>query len=376
MNAGAFVTPSDDASACVLNPAALVFIKRDKVQIGILGLFSETRYSGKTVTSKKENDSALLGDIYCAIVPEKSKLRFGIGITSPYGQKTQWKKTLTETYWAYNVPFYGEMKFVTFTPSIALPITEYFSFGSGIDIHRSSVTTKQSVPWSFITGTPDGIATLKGDDTEVSLRIGVHYHKQNHSFGFVWSSPFDMNYSGTFSMTNFPDGLPPFLTGIQPLGPSHFTIKFPEIYSLAYGWNKNSISVQCGVEFVKYSCLKNIKVNAGPNDVLIPVLVKDWHDAWTYSAGIEYAVNNRCSITAGIGFIQSPVPDKTFEPTLSDADRFIYTLGTSITNRSGKFSIFYMYNQFKKRNIQQGGFTDGKYESSGSFVGCEYAASI
>ncbi|HPP09321.1 MAG TPA: hypothetical protein PK303_09445, partial [bacterium] len=65
-----------------------------------------------------------------------------------------------------------------------------------------------------------------------------------------------------------------------------------------------------------------------------------------------------------------------FEPTLSDADRFIYTLGTSITNRSGKFSIFYMYNQFKKRNIQQGGFTDGKYESSGSFVGCEYAASI
>ncbi|HPO52835.1 MAG TPA: hypothetical protein PK165_08395, partial [bacterium] len=79
---------------------------------------------------------------------------------------------------------------------------------------------------------------------------------------------------------------------------------------------------------------------------------------------------------AGIGFIQSPVPDRTFEPTLPDADRFIYTMGTSITTRSGKLSIFYMYNQFKKRPIQQGGFTDGKYENFGSFVGCEYAASI
>ncbi len=265
MNAGTFVIPADDASACVLNPAMLIFIKQDKIQAGILGLFSETRYSTNAGTYKKENEFALLGDIYYAIVPKQSKLRFGIGITSPYGQKTEWKKTLTETYWAYNVPFYGEMKFISFTSSIAFPITEHISLGSGIDIHRSSVTTKQSIPWSFITGTPDGIAILKGDDTGMSVRIGIHYHNQNHSLGFVWSSPFDMNYSGTFSMTNFPTSLPPFFAGIQPLVPTHFTIKFPEIYSLAYGWRKDRLSVQCGLEFVKYSCLQNIRVHAGPD---------------------------------------------------------------------------------------------------------------
>ncbi|MGC8804888.1 MAG: OmpP1/FadL family transporter, partial [Candidatus Ratteibacteria bacterium] len=208
MNAGTFVIPADDASACVLNPAMLVFVKQNKIQTGILEIFSETRYSGNSIESKKENESAFLGNIYYTIVPKESKLRFGIGITSPYGQKTKWEKTLTETYWAYNVPFYGEMKFITFTSSIAFPITEHISLGSGIDVHKSSVTTKQSIPWSFITGTPDGVATLKGDDTGMSLRIGIHYHNQNHSLGFVWSSPFDMNYSGTFSMTNFPDTLP------------------------------------------------------------------------------------------------------------------------------------------------------------------------
>ncbi|HOC03353.1 MAG TPA: outer membrane protein transport protein, partial [bacterium] len=135
-------------------------------------------------------------------------------------------------------------------------------------------------------------------------------------------------------------------------------------------------SVQMGTEFVRYSCLKSMKVDAGPNSFLIPEMERDWKDVWTYSASLRYRINNKCDITAGIGFIESPVPDKTFDPLLPDADRFLYTIGTTIKIKSGLFSFFYMYNQFEKRNIQQGRFTDGIYKSSGSFVGCGYTAGI
>lgn len=376
MNAGTFAAQADDASASVLNPAGLALLKHNQFQTGILCLLSETRYSGNSISTKKQNDFALLGNVYFAFVPEKSNLRFGFGITTPYGQKTLWKKEITESYWAYSVPYYGEMKFITFTPSMAFSLTQDLSMGAGVDIHKSSVKTRQSIPWSFITGTPDGIATLKGEDVSASFRIGIHFHQKNSSFGLLWSSPFEMNYSGTFSMTNFPETLPGFLTGIQPDVKSSFKIKFPEIYALGYRWKNEKLAIQIGTEFVKYSILKKIVVDAGPDSILLPQIVKNWKDVWTYSAGFEYTINKVLSLNAGMGFIQSPVPDDTFEPILPDADRFIYAAGTSINLKSGKISLFYIYNQFKTRTILQGRFTDGKYKSSGSFIGCGYTAGI
>jgi len=378
MNAGSFAAQADDASSCVLNPAGLVLIKQNQFHSGILGIFSETKYSGSLSSAKKENDFALLGHMYFAVAPEKSPMSFGFGITSPYGQKTEWNKAFTESAWAYSVPYSGEMKFITFTAAMGLPITEHLSIGSGIDINTSSVKTMQSVPWSYITGTPDGIAILKGDDTGTSFRIGIHYHNNPHSFGLVWSSPFEMNYSGSFSMTNFPDRslLPGPFSGIEKSVKSNFSIKFPEIYSLGYQWNGEKIAIRLGTEFVKYSCLKHIVVDAGPDSILIPEIVKNWNDVSTYSASIEYRISRICSINAGIGFVESPVPDSTFEPTLPDANRYIYTFGTTFNTKKGRFSVFYIYNQFEKRNIQQGRFTDGIYKSSGSFVGCGYTAGI
>lgn len=376
MNGGTFVAQADDPSACVLNPAGLALLKQNRFHSGILLIFSETKYSGENISTRKENDFAILGNIYVNYVFEKSNIRFGFGITSPYGQKTRWDKEFTETSWAYNVPYYGEMRFITITPSIAFPLTQNISIGSGIDIHKSFVETRQSIPWSFITGTPDGIATLKGEDLSASFRIGILFHKQNNSFGFVWSSPFEMDYSGTFSMTNFPETLPGFLSEIKPIVESSFKIQFPEIYSFGYRWKNEKIAFQLGTEFVKYSCLKKIVVDAGPDSILIPPLMKNWKDVWTYSCGFEYKINSTFIINAGIGFVQSPVPDTTFEPTLPDADRIVYTLGTSINLKSGKLSLFYMYNQFNEKTILQGGFTDGKYKSVGSFIGCGYTARI
>lgn len=364
----------DDASACVLNPAGLLLIKQNQFDIGILSLFSETKYSNSSASSKRENTFAIIGDLYFAVVPEKTNIRFGFGITSPYGQKTQWDKSFTEAVWAYSVPYHGEMKFVTFSPSIAFALNEKISIGCGVDIHNSTIKTKQSVPWSFITGTPDGIAVLKGDDVSTALRFGIHYHKEAHSLGFVWNSPFEMNYSGSFAMTNMPE--PPPFPDIKSYVNSSFIIKFPEIYSLGYRWKGTRLSIQLGTEFVRYSCLKSIRVDAGPDSFLIPEIEKDWKDVLTYSAGLRYRVNSKCDITAGISFIETPVPDRTFEPLLPDANRFIYTVGTTIKIKSGILSFFYMYNQFEQRNIQQGRFTDGLYKSSGSFVGGGYTADI
>ncbi len=175
-------------------------------------------------------------------------------------------------------------------------------------------------------------------------------------------------------MTNMPD--PPPFPGIKSNVSSSFTIKFPEIYSLGYRWKGSRMSIQLGTEFVRYSCLKSIRVDAGPDSFLIPEIEKNWKDVWTHSAGLQYWINSRCDIAAGIGFVESPVPDNTFDPLLPDANRFIYTIGTTIRTKSGTISFFYMYNQFEKRNIQQGRFTDGIYKSSGSFIGCGYTADI
>jgi long-chain fatty acid transport protein len=369
---GAFTAQADDASAVFINPAGLVQIQENQFLISTNFLMSSTKFSNGILAGEKQNESAFLGDIYLVIAPTGAKYRFGLAVTTPYGQKTEWDPALTKNAWLCQVPYLSEMSFYDVSPALAVAVNEQFSVGFALDFYRSAVKTVQIYPWSFLGPFTDGTATLKGDGTALGGKIGLHYHNGPHRIAAVWNAPFSIDYSGSFFLTEIP------IPGFFPQTDSRVKIQYPEIFSFGYAWSKNRLRLQTEAEYVRYSCLKSIPVDIGPDNALPGFLTdipKNWKDVWNLSFGIAYRVKPNWEISGGVGFIRTPVPDATFDPSLPDADRTIFSLGSTFFVRKATIELVYVYNLFQSREIKTGGFL-GTYKSSGSFIGLQYAQSF
>ena len=57
------------------------------------------------------------------------------------------------------------------------------------------------------------------------------------------------------------------------------------------------------------------------------VVEEDWHDAWAYRFGAQFAVNQYLDVRAGIAYDESPIPSKSVSPRIPGGDRWIYAVG-------------------------------------------------
>ena len=88
--AGAFIAQCDDASAITHNPAGLIQIKGEQIIFGTNLIFAYTDYNGITFSDERKFKLGALPYFYYVSDFNRDNIRFGIGITSPYGQSTKW----------------------------------------------------------------------------------------------------------------------------------------------------------------------------------------------------------------------------------------------------------------------------------------------
>jgi long-chain fatty acid transport protein len=79
-----------------------------------------------------------------------------------------------------------------------------------------------------------------------------------------------------------------------------------------------------------------------------------YHNTSQYRLGAEYNVEkvNGLTVRGGITYDQNPIPDKTLDPILPDADRWDFSCGFSYqVTPQVSFDAFYMFIRAKERKI-------------------------
>lgn len=372
--AGVATVNVKDSTAISHNPAAMSGLERRQAIISLTPAWNDQDYDSPAGSASTTEELKLLPNLYYAQPVGDDGFVLGVGVTTPFGQSTVWEE---DSVFRYTSPYFGEMKLINVNPTLSKKLNDKFSIGVGVDIYWSELTLKQFLPWSAATGNPaapDGKIVLEGDGTTVGGNAGLVYHiNDKHTVGLSYRSGFDIEYEGDASIGNFPAGFP----AGQPRSDFSTEIEFPTIIALGYGVDVNDkLSVEAQVEWLEHSTYESLDIDVEENNTLLaPTSIpQDWEDTWTFGIGADYKCAEHCTVRAGYAFIESPIPDETFSPSIPDSDRHVFAIGAGYAKDDNFLDLAYAYSLLEDRDIDnnQNPAYNGKYEFNPHLVAITY----
>jgi len=360
-----------DASIGWYNPAGLVLIKKTEVVLGGVGIFPSGNLNG-TSTSRvvgarnyvqPVNDLTGLQNGFVPsshfALPLTDNVTFGLSVVAPFGLTTDWGTTSPVRYKGTLT----EVLTTNVSPELGARLTQNFSIGAGLDLQYARVkfNTMLGAPNVMVaTGqSPYAVDTLSYNNGN-SLGVGFHagvmgMFNDNHTrVGLNYQSKVNHVFHGQSRLVGkmaFPGILLASPTSVNTANPSAVfknnkvnsdPIDFPDVLTISgYHDVNDTIALLGSVVYTGWSSFKTIQLNnvAAPsvNSAIqsLPVsqvtvnstTEEQWSDAWRFSLGANYHVNQKLMLRAGGGYDQTPTNDTFRDIRIPDASRWALAVG-------------------------------------------------
>lgn len=347
---------AQDASTIFFNPAGMTLLPdRQVVAAGHL-IAPNARFSGTVAPAIGGGNGGNAGSL--VFVPNgyfafrlTPDVHLGIGMTAPFGLKTDYDKT-----WAGRIhAIESELKTININPAIAWKLNDSLSLGAGVSIQYIEATLTSATG----AGLPPPVGTIHGDDfgwgfnvgalwqVDPSTRIGLHYrseieHKLEGDFrvnGTVVASP-------VFAGVTLPD-----------------TVALSAFHVLNDRWD-----ILADVTWTGWRNFDRLAiVNAAGNNVVPPV-PENWRDSTRYSVGANYRLNETLILRGGVAYDETPVSTAFRTARIPDQDRTWLAFGAQYRlSPKSLIDVGYTHIFVKNARIDEvrGGVTlSGQYKAS------------
>jgi len=348
--AGAFVAQSDDATATAYNPAGLIQIDKQEIILGTTYIYSETKFSDGTYSTEKKFSPVFLPYFFYAKKMSEN-FGFGIGMFSPYGQTVKWGFDAVKK-WGYMVPYYSSMQTAQTSLAFAFKINHSLSTGVGLNFFTSRVVQNSLLP-------SEQLLKMKATGQTCSPSFGILYKKEKYSIGLNYQCPFRIGYSGKVRIPDF------YQESVKT------KIDFPSVLitGIAF-YPTKKLKIEADAEYVGFSNFEKMPVKIGKTTSY--EIERKWKDVYDFYLGFEYKKSKNTKFRGGVGYIKSPIPDRTWEPSFPDADRIAIAFGSEIKSKFGFFDICFVKSIFDKTNLKKGGSYDGIYKTKSTFFTVQF----
>jgi long-chain fatty acid transport protein len=339
----AFVAEADDPSAIFYNPAGLNQLKRAEVYQGLFLNYPDREYhDGQDSETNHRIYKSM--SVYLAI-PVHKRVAVGVGFFSPFGMGTAWPPTWAGRY----LSTFSRMQTYTLNPVISVKVLDNLSLAAGFDAMWAKVRLKRKAQ---VRGglLPDGEVALSGDGDGVGYNLGLLYEPVTGvKVGVAYRSKIEIKHSGDLSV-RVPAPLP-----TTPNTSGSATLVYPPSLTMGIAYSRlKPFTFVFDTTWTGWSSYQKLKVRLDD-----PILVngtmtstmttpKNWHDAWAFRFGANYAVNDHMKIRAGYIYDLTPVPNSSFDPQIPDANRHIFTVGGDL--RIMRFTLGIAYNFILSEN--------------------------
>ena len=345
----------NDASAVYYNPAALGEVQGDNLLISgtYVNLQNSVENSGRKSTNK--HDDNFLATFFANYHIPGSDFTLGIGTYTPFGLATTYDSDAFTRFAAVQT----ELKTIYITPALSWHPTKYFSFGAGLSFAHASAVFSRALCLDPISGCtqPLGLeGTVRVTDTADAFAYNLGFlvkPRDNLKFGFSYRSRVDLRFDnadakfgGSFSTSTVKAAVSP--------------LPLPPVINAGLFWQ---ITPSWGAEFVyeytRWSEFKNFTATFSPTPIFLPLgapipgfkLPEDWKNTSTIRLGSYYALNKNWELRGGMALEQTPIPNKTLNPAIPDADKL--TLNAGVGYKWDKFfvDLGYMAVFYKTRRV-------------------------
>ena len=373
---GGQIAIADDAAAVSHNPANPVELTGPEVQAALTIVHAKTEFKSPMGSTETEDPWKFLPNLFAVEAVEDGNFAYGIGLTTPFGQSTEWKK---DGLFRYSAPYYAELRMVEANPVFAARIGDQLSVAAGASFYWSDLELRQFYPWSMAVGNPaapDGEAKFTGDGQAWGGNVAATWQfTDRQRLAATYRTSFDVDYSGDFKVSNIPGPL------ASPRSDFDTTVKFPAIAGFGYGFQAtDKLKIAVDAEWVEFSRYDALTLDIAENSPLLPAttIAEDWNDVWTYGVGVDWQFAEALTLRAGWMYIESPIPDDTLSPTLPDANRNVFSVGLGYKAGGHSFDVAYAYSLFDDRDVSnnQNPAYNGDYDIASHLLGVSYGYSF
>ncbi len=246
------------------------------------------------------------------------RIAFGVSTAAPYD--------FTSTYASNSFARYNSLKSRLTTIDIAatgaMRVTDWLDLGVAINTEYTSANLGNALP-NLSPLLPDGQETLRGDGWNVGYTVGGQAHFGAWEFGASYKSAMDHDLDGTATVS----GLLGPLAGnnFSTAAKAHFTTPWIATVGARYHLTPQ-LTLNIQAERFGWSEFNAINYTIGGANTPTP---ENYHDTTSGAVGVDYAMNNRLTLRAGVGYDQSPLNPTYRDTRVPDSDRMLYTLGAS-----------------------------------------------
>jgi long-chain fatty acid transport protein len=374
--AGAFVGQADDPSAVWYNPAGLLRTKKGGVLSLGANLFIPD-FSANDVNGVRTNiaddrhadgesgSTPMTGNQYVSW-RVNDRVAVGLGVNTPFGLSVDWDD---DAFVRYQSAF-AELRTLFVTPAIAVQLSDRIAAGLGVSYVYADAELERKI--FFGPGLEDGTFQMAGQAREWAYDAGVQAvlvegagALDRLTLGATYHSAVSLGFERDDSVIRFT--VPAAFTSAFPNSAVSANIDLPEIWTVGFSAELGGrTTVNLDVSRVMWETFRRV-VFVAENPVtqaLVSPIVRNYHNTWVARLGGEHRFNDSWAMRLGYAYDETPIPDKTLDPLLPDANRHLVTVGLGYTY--GRFSVDAAYSAFFFQDISTSTHQDGfnvDYES-------------
>jgi long-chain fatty acid transport protein len=394
--AGAAAT-AEDASTVYFNPAGMSLLEGSQFAVAAHVIMLSAEFSGTATnpaalgggpatggTGGDAGGASVVPNAYFTM-PVGEKWHLGIGVNAPFGLTTEYDETWVGRFQGIK----SELMAININPSVSYRVSETISVGGGINYQTADAELTNAV---VLGAGVSGNTVLEADDDGWGWNLGVLFNVTPVTrVGVTYRSAIEYELEGDVSTTSGGAPVP------AASGPATADITFPGSFSLSVAHAMfDRWQLLADATLTQWSEIDRVNVVNSTNGTLRESLLFDFDDAWRFSVGANYRMNDTWVLKGGLAYDQTPVKDATTRTVrLPDNDRFWISLGAGMkVGQTGKLDFGYSHlflddaDINNTRSQQAPGFTvptpapgtattvTGIYEGSVDILSVQYSMSF
>lgn len=329
-----------DASTAWTNPAAMVELDGNEIDLGINGLWPMAEFSGQDLLGGRPLPGSSGGNAgRAALVPSlegvwslSHDLKLGLSIQAPFGQRTVYPSDFVGRYQSE----VSSISDAEIGLAVAYRLTPTLSIGGGpiIDYLAARLTSAINTgPTAALTGDP--VVDIHGNDWALGYHLGIFWEPTaTWRFGVDYRSRISRTINGTQQVF-----IPPLLASLSPpaaaqLGALNTPVKtgitLPDVLTMSAVWQVTpSIAGLATLQWTDWSVLQALTVT-GANGTS-SVLPLHFSASWMGSLGVNYRPGflPKLLLQGGVGLDQSPASNAYRTPRLPNPAEVIIGFGVT-----------------------------------------------
>ncbi|QBQ49488.1 OmpP1/FadL family transporter [Brevundimonas naejangsanensis] len=314
------------------NPASIARSGRElSVGLHAIKIDSEVRNTGSYVTYPGGVDVPVVNPRNTEVDPIESglvpnfafatpigdRLALGVSVAAPYNFTTKYEQGSFARYDALT----SELRSGDASLTLAYQVNDWLDVGAGLNAQYVKAKLTSAMP-SVSPLLPDGSSSLEGDGWDFGWNVGAQVHRGPWDFGLSYRSKIEHELDGDIAIA---------LTG--PLAPNSVTTSGTASFntpwfasaSVRYAVN-DKLTLNAQVNRIGWSEFQAITVEY-PNGG--DVIHQNYKDVTTGAIGLDYALSDKTTLRAGVGYDPTPTRDSLRTARIPDADRWLFSVGGS-----------------------------------------------